>query len=527
MLLMDADVVFVGTGHNAMVSAAYLAKWGHKVLMLERREDVGGAVCTRDMFGGFKMDVGGSLHFMIHHTPIVEELELEKYGLEYIPLDPFMSAPFDDGSVIHFHEDLDATAESIAQISERDAEAYRDFVRKWQPLNRAVFELFLQEPTPANVAKSLFLKRLHASKQDRKDLMRKLMHSYGRLVRDMFESDKLRAALSWWGAQSGPPPIDAMSAEFVGWHSMIHLAGPARPRGGSGMLTQALKAYIEDHGGEIRTNMPVTRILTEADRAVGVETADGLQFTAKRVVSAAHVWVTFLELLAEWTPPDLRRRIEQIQVGNGFGMVLRSALDSPPEYRVSGTTSEKVRQGLQLLCPSTQYLDDSYADYLKGLPSENPAAIGMTFSDVDPTLTPEGKALLFVWGQYYPYKLRDGGNWDEIAEREAKKLLGVVDRFAPGTSNKVLDTYIQTPKNIADLHNMPRANVMHVEMLIDQMFMFRPIPELARYETPLKGLFLSNAGMHPGGGIFGAPGRNAGRVVRRSLERRLFRGNRM
>ena len=151
----------------------------------------------------------------------------------------------------------------------------------------------------------------------------------------------------------------------------------------------------------------------------------------------------------------------------------------------------------------------------------------MTFSEVDPTLTPEGKALLFVWGQYYPYRLRDGGNWDDIAEREAKKLLGVVDRFAPGTSDKVRDTFIQTPKTISELHNMPRANVMHVEMLIDQMFMFRPIPELARYETPLKGLFLSNGGMHPGGGIFGAPGRNAARVVRRSLERRLFGGNRM
>ena len=521
---MDADVVFVGTGHNAMVTAAYLAKWGYKVVMLERREDVGGAVCTRDMFGGFKMDIGGSLHFLIHHTPIVADLELEKYGLEYIPLDPFMSAPFDDGSVIHFHEDLDKTAESIATVSEHDAERYREFVRKWQPLNRAVFELFLKEPTPANMGRHLFLKRLHATKQDRNDIMRSLLQSYGRLVGDMFESDKLRAALAWWGAQSGPPPIDAVSAEFVGWHSMIHLNGPARPRGGSGMLTQALKAYIEDHGGEIHTGMPVTRILTEGDRATGVQSEDGTTWTAQRVVSAAHVWVTFLELLAHWTPPDLRSRIERIHVGNGFGMVIRSALDSPPEYRVSGSSSEKVRQGLQLLCPSTQYLNDAYADYLKGLPSEHPAGIGMTFSDVDSTLTPEGKALLFVWGQYYPYTLRDGGNWDEIAEREARKLLGLVDRFAPGTSEKVIDTYIQTPKTISELHNMPNANVMHVEMVIDQMFMFRPIPELARYETPLKGLFLSNGGMHPGGGIFGAPGRTCSNVVRRSLERRLFRG---
>jgi phytoene dehydrogenase-like protein len=354
--------------------------------------------------------------------------------------------------------------------------------------------------------------------------MRSLLLSYGRLVRDVFESDKLRAALAWWGAQSGPPPIDAVSAEFVGWHSMIHLHGPARPRGGSGMLTRALKGYIEDHGGEIHTNAPVTRILTEGNRASGVQTADGTTWNAKRVVSAAHVWVTFGELLSQWTPPGLRKKIDRIQVGNGFGMVLRSALDSPPEYQVSGSTSGKVRQGLQLLCPSTQYLDDAYADYLKGLPSEHPAAIGMTFSEVDPTLTPEGKALLFVWGQYYPYRLRDGGTWDDIAEREAKKLLGVVERFAPGTINKVLDTYIQTPKTIFELHNMPAANVMHVEMLIDQMFMWRPIPELARYETPLKGLFLANGGMHPGGGIFGAPGRNCSFAVRRSLSRRLFAG---
>ncbi|MFP4066872.1 MAG: phytoene desaturase family protein [Spirochaetaceae bacterium] len=524
---MDADVVFVGTGHNALVTAAYLAKWGYKVLMFERREDIGGAVCTREMFGGYRMDIGGSVHFMIHHTPIVSDLKLDRYGLEYIPLDPFMSAPFEDGSVIHFHRDLDTTCESIAGVNEADAEHYRAFIRKWQPLNKAVFELFLEEPTPSAIGRRLFLRRLHASRRDRKEIMRRLLFSYGRLLRETFESEKLRAALAWWGAQSGPPPIDAVSAEFVGWHSMIHLRGPARPRGGSGMLTQALARYIEDHGGRIRTGTPIRRILTEGDRAVGVETTDGDRFTAKRVVSSAHVWVTFLELLEHWTPPELRRRVGGIHVGNGFGMVLRSALDAPPEYRVESSSAAAVRRGIQLLCPSMRYLDDAYADYLKGYPSEHPAAIGMTFSEVDPTLTPEGKALLFVWGQYYPHDLRGGADWDAIANREARKLLRVVDRFAPGTSNKVRDTYVQTPKTIAELHNMPKANVMHVEMLIDQMFMFRPIPELSRYETPLQGLFLANAGMHPGGGIFGAPGRNCARVVRRSLEplpRRLIRG---
>jgi phytoene dehydrogenase-like protein len=519
---MDTDVLVIGSGHNGLTAGAYLAKWGYKVTVLERRSTIGGAVCTEEMFGGFKLDVGGSAHFMIHHTPIVSDLELERYGLEYIPLDPFMTAPFEDGSSISFYRDLDRTCSNIARISEHDAEAYRAFIRRWQPLNEAIFEVFLKTPTMRNFGSTILLKKFTENRADRTDLLRKLFVSYGRLINETFRDERTRAALAWWGAQSGPPPIDAVSAEFIGWHSVIHKKGPARPRGGSGMLTQALAAYIRDHGGQVLADNEVQEILVEKGRAVGARTVHGEIFTAKRVVSNAHLWVTFLELLSSWTPPDLRSRVESVHVGNGFGMVVRAAMDRLPQYNLADASNDEVVRGLQLLSPSTQYLNDAYADYLRGEPSRDPAVVAMTFSAIDPTLAPEGKHTLFLWGQYYPYRLRDGADWDGIAEREAKKLFGVIDRFAPGTSEGLIDMYVQTPKVISEKHNMPNANVMHVEMVIDQMFMFRPLPELSRYATPLPGLYLANAGMHPGGGIFGAPGYNCAHEVRKSLRRILF-----
>lgn len=521
---MDADVIVVGSGHNGLVCGAYLAEWGYRVLVLERRDTLGGAVCTEEMFGGFQLDVGGSAHFMIHHTPIVADLQLARYGLEYIPLDPFMVAPFDDGTAVAFYQDLDRTCESIAKISEPDADNYRAFVERWTPLNEAVFAAFQRPPTGLNLLRSLVGRKLTKGGRDRDDMVRALLSSYGRLLNTSFESPKLRAALAWWGAQSGPPPIDAASAEFIGWHSVIHKHGPARPRGGSGALTQALVRHIEDHGGTVLANSEVRSIVVKDGRAEGVLLHDGRSFSAHRVVSNAHLWVTYRDLLADWTPPALRKRLDSVHVGNGFGMVLRCAMDGLPRYNVSGYTDDELHRGLQLLCPSTQYLNDAYADYLRGLPSQDPAAIVMTFSAIDPSLAPKGKHTMFVWGQYYPYNLRDGLDWDTIQQQEYEKLLGVVERFAPGTREMVRDTYIQTPKVISEKHNMPNANVMHVEMLIDQMFMNRPLPELSKYEGELKGLYLASAGMHPGGGIFGAAGYNCAHVVRDSFRRRLFGG---
>jgi len=515
------DAIIVGSGHNGMICAAYLAQAGCQVGVFERRGIVGGAVCTQtDVIPGYRIDVGSSAHVMIHQTPVLRELELEKFGLEYIEMDPwaYYPIPGQPGQGIAFYRDVEKTCASIAQISPRDAEAYRTFVDAWGKLNEGVFAAFLKAPTPWNLMSTMFGRSLKGS--DRMNMIRQLMGPYGQLVLETFEHEALRTAIIWLAAQSGPPPSEAASGDFAGWHSMYHQSGMKRAKGGSGALTQALKRRIIADGGQVFEDAPVKRILTNnAGRATGIELENGDRHEAKSVVAACHIKTTLDTLLADAQdlPADIRKRSQSLRIGNGFGMIVRCAMSGLPEYPGLPTDANGVAEphrGLQLLCPSREALDAAYGDFLAGRPPEKPIPLVMTFSSLDDSLAPEGKHVMFVWGQYHPYELRNGEHWDDIADREADKLLAAVDEYAPGTSAKVLDRYIQTPLEIERLHGLIRANVMHLEMSFDQMFTFRPMPELSSYKIPsIKGLYLTGASTHPGGGVWGASGHNTAKLM--------------
>ena len=353
------------------------------------------------------------------------------------------------------------------------------------------------------------------------DMVRKLMTSYGSLVKETFKHEGLRAAMAWMAAQSGPPPTAMASGDFLGWHSMIHRSGVKRPRGGSGMLTQAMARCLESHGGEIMLEAEVEKIDVDGKEVGTIHLKNGETINAKRVVSNAHVYTTFLGLIGrENLPSKFVERIENIRIGNGFGMIVRCAVSELPDYTAApnGGKPSDCHHGLQLLCPSMQYLDDSYADYLRGKPSENPGALAMTFSSVDDTLAPEGKHTLFIWGQYYPYELSTGESWDDIEEREADKLIDVVNQYAPNVKNSIIDRFVQSPLDLERRIGLLRGNVMHVEMDFDQMFYFRPLPELSNYRTPFKNLYMTGASTHPGGGVFGASGHNTAKVVLRDVK---------
>lgn len=526
------DTIVVGGGHNGLICACYLAKAGLRVLLLERRPIIGGAVCTEEVIPGYRIDVGSSVHIMIHLTPIIRDLNLEQHGLEYIDMDPFAFYPLPDHSgAISFYRDIERTCASIATVSERDAEAYRRFITFWKPINETVFDVFLRPPTILRFFGSFVssLPRLPREYANPLEVSRRLLTSYAQLITETFESDAMRAAMTWLAAQSGPPPDEPGSGDFFGWHAMMHTCGAKHPRGGSGMLTQALARALTSMGGDILLDTPVRKILVKNGKAIGVETERGEQFHAPVIVSNAHMLTTMLSLVgAEHLPDKLVSHLRHVRVGNGFGMTVRCATSQLPDYLAapSGGTPHESHHGMQLLCPTMDYVRRAYGDYQRGIPAQNPAIVGMTFSAIDPDVAPPGKHTMFMWGQYFPYHLADGQTWADIRERTADNMLEVLYRYAPNMRGAIIDRFIQSPPEIEERLGLLNGNVMHLEMSLDQMFFFRPSPWMAQYKAPIGGLYLTGASTHPGGGVFGASGYNTAHLILRNMaaKRRWIKG---
>jgi len=510
------DAIVIGAGHNGLVCACYLAKAGHKVLVLERRPVVGGAVCTEEIWPGYQVDIGSSVHLMIHRTPIIAELVLERYGLEYIEMDPWAALPLPGGRAICFHRDLGKTCESIAQISPHDALAYEEFVARWLPVTRGVFAAFQKPPTIANFGRHVIFAK--SPGRSTSDALRMIVSSYGRLIKETFESVEMRAAMGWLAAQSGPAPNEPGTGPFAAWWGAVHETGAKRARGGSGMLTVALRRAFEAMGGIVLTDAPVERIMMENGRAEGV-IVGGQTYSARAIVSACHVLTTFQKLLSpEDLPRDLGRRLDALNVGNGFGMTVRCAASELPDYGAG--QPHQVHQGMQLLCPTAEFLTDAYADYVGGFPSRKPPVLAMTFTALDDTLAPLGKHIIQLWSQYFPYARADGRSWDETREAVADSICETLYTYAPNMRGAMEKRFIQTPLDLERTLGLLRGNVMHLEMSLDQMFSFRPLPELSEYKTPIPGLFLTGASTHPGGGVFGASGLSAAQIVGNALKKR-------
>jgi phytoene dehydrogenase-like protein len=343
------------------------------------------------------------------------------------------------------------------------------------------------------------------------ELSRQFFTTGDSLLDEHFDDERLKTALAWMGAQSGPPAHEVATADLVGWNTMMHLLPPGHPKGGSGRLSEALQTRLESYGGRVRLGEGATAILAPDGRATGVRTASGDVLPAEVVVAGCHV-LTTVDLLGDAAPGDLAARAQRsVRTGNGVGMVVRLATTALPRYP-AGT--EDSYRAMQLLAPTRRFLRKAHGEYSAGLPPEQPAALAMTFSVFDDSLAPPGRHNVTVWGQWHPYALADGTSWDAIAEREGSKLVEAVDRAAPGFAGTVEQMHVQTPLDLEREMGLRNGQVMHVEMGFDQMFLWRPMPELAGYRLPgVDGLYLCGASTHPGGGVFGASGRSAARVV--------------
>ncbi|RVW00346.1 phytoene desaturase family protein [Rhodococcus spongiicola] len=510
----SADVVVVGSGHNALVSACYLARAGQSVEVLERDTVLGGAVSTVERFPGHKVDRGSSAHIMIRHTGIIEELDLAAHGLRYIDCDPWAFAParaFSDRPGIVFHRSLDRTCRSIEEAcGAADADAYRRFVYTWGPRSERVMRAFSAPPTGAHLLRSFW--GLDASSGGGA-LSREFLSTGDALLDEYFDSEPLKAALSWFGAQSGPPMSEPGTAPMVGFAALMHTLPPGRAVGGSGALTSALTSRLESDGGTVTLGDGVIELRRDS-AGWTVVTESGRRVRSRAVVAGCHV-LTTLDLLERGgydrdTLSGWRRRI---RVGPGIGMVLRLGTDALPSYP-SAPPDVITTSGLQLLVSDRAHLRAAHGAALAGELPPEPAVLAMSFSGIDPTISPAGEHQVTLWSQWHPYTLSGGRNWADLGEQEADRVVAGVDSLAPGFADSIHHRYIQTPTDIEHEMGLLGGNVMHVEMSLDQMMLWRPIPELSAHRVPnADNLYLTGASTHPGGGVSGASGRSAARIA--------------
>jgi phytoene dehydrogenase-like protein len=512
-------VLIVGSGHNALVAACYLARAGHQVEVLERDEVLGGAVSTVERFPGHAVDRGSSAHIMVRHTGIIEELRLERFGLRYIDCDPWGFAPAPAGTElapIVFHRDLDRTCASIAAAcGARDADAYRQFVRTWGPRTQRVMRAFSGPPAPGRLLRSFWGLDARAGGSA---LSREFLQSGDALLDGCFDDERLKAALAWFGAQSGPPMSEPGTAPMVGFAALLHTLPPGRAVGGSGALTRALVTRLRADGGVVSAGDAVTELRRTGD-GWSVRTASGRNLQARIVIAGTHV-LTTLDLLQRggFDPSVLDGWRRRIRVGSGIGMVVRVATDALPAY--PGAAPGESAHGLQLLVSDRRQLRLAHGAALAGELPPRPVVLAMSFSALDPSIAPPGQHQLSLWAQWHPYRLADGSDWSAHAAREGDRIIAEVDAVAPGFAASVRERLVQTPADLARELGLRGGNVMHVEMSLDQMFCWRPLPELSGQRVPgAPGLYLTGASTHPGGGVSGASGRSAARLVLHDLRR--------
>ena len=525
-MIPEYDAIIVGAGHNGLVTAAYLARAGLKVIVLERRPVIGGAAVTEEVFPGFKYSVF-SYVVSILRPEIIQDLELPRHGLTILPL-PSTLTPLPNGDRLYRDDDHYTTLREIARHSRRDAEAYGEYGRAMYFMAKAakpILSLAPPDPTSLNPRELLRLAKLATEllgigKQNLHSFVKLMTMSAADFLDEWFENDPLKATMSASGIiGTFLGPRSPGTAYVLLHHYMGEIDGVFRAwgfaKGGTGGVSGSIARSAESYGATVQTESPVTSVIVKSGKAVGVALENGAELRGRVVISSLDPRKTFLELIDPGLLPDpVVADLRRFRLGGSSGKV-NLALDAAPDLACWPGSGPHLRGAISI-SPSIDYLERAYDQAKYGGFSRKPYVDIVIPSMIDPAMAPPGKHVMSCFVQYAAYHLRDG-TWDDQREAFGDAVIETLSEYIPNLKKIILHRQVLTPLDIERMTGLSEGNIFQGELSLSQLFFFRPAPGYAKYRTPIRGYYQCGSGTHPGGGITGAPGRLAALEVLKDL----------
>ena len=529
------DAIIVGGGHNGLTAAAYLARAGLSTLVLERREIVGGCCVTEEIAPGCRVSTTSYIASMLR-PEVIAELRLADHELRMIPCDPAIQVPFPDGHVVPWWVDRERAKAEFGKISTKDAARFVEVDDQLKKLARYLQPFFMEPPPEVDAStvggwSDLFRvgKRFRGiSSAEIAQLISFLTGSLGEFLDHNYESEKMKTmflANNVYGKHGGPyQPGTAIGLLFHllsgGEHELQGFYGHVM--GGMGAITQALAGAGQKLGVEIRTSAAVAQIEVRNGRAYSVLLEDGSEVRGRMILSNADPKRTFLKMIAaRELPEDFLFAVRGIKMDGPCAKV-NFVLAEEPRFTGTSPQATPLERTFYTLVPSLEFAERCYDIAKFGEIPEELWVDCVVSSNADPSLAPPGKHILTCFVQYVPYKLREG-NWNEKRELLGDRVVKKIAEYAPNVPGAIVARQVLTPLDLERTYGLTEGNIFHGDLRLEQLFFMRPVPGWAQYRTPIRGLYLCGAGAHPGGGVTGAPGRNAAHQALRDWKKGQFK----